>query len=530
MVKRSRTPGGTCASRMCLPASLCLQMTSPHLPRFGVTPSNNNMRRAPLEDCQHLQGNQRPRPRPNGPQIRPLCSRCAIMVEETEEDGPADCPQDLRPCPPSPQDRRLSPTPGSNPPSPVMPHSCPHGPLIRQGSSGTPGVRPRLRSHQSWNMHDTHRCTAWTSLDCEDVVELAPASHWADCDTCSHDNPALHAPSLMMVHPAWRESCCCINNFPQHQHLLRSDSDNCFTKLDKSGSSGRVMLWGPQVTPASSQSNTWDRRSPCREQQQPLDSVVEKDESLAGTGQHVYQAVVDRYQNVAGEGSSQEDLTCLMKTLDRLHKCGFYYGKLSMPEAKRKLQKCPKGTFLLRESSDSKFLFSLSVHTTRGTTSIRVVYNKCRFSLECATERARSRMPSAPCVLQLIEMYLHQPNQPQQDHQHMASAGSSDSSSDAITDVKQGGSSSGNESNSGGSSGSSSSGSNSCVFYESSGRCDTPVMLSRPLLQHPHSLRHLCRLRLNLQLSYMSPASRHTAKQDMSLAIRGYLQEYPYYA
>jgi len=50
--------------------------------------------------------------------------------------------------------------------------------------------------------------------------------------------------------------------------------------------------------------------------------------------------------------------------LSRLAQSGFYYGPVSPTEARQLLQPHPPGTFLVRASSDQRFLFSLTLRTS----------------------------------------------------------------------------------------------------------------------------------------------------------------------
>ena len=55
--------------------------------------------------------------------------------------------------------------------------------------------------------------------------------------------------------------------------------------------------------------------------------------------------------------------TVAQVALSRLKESGFYYEKITPSQARRLLQSYPPGTFLVRASSDRRFLFSLTVRT-----------------------------------------------------------------------------------------------------------------------------------------------------------------------
>ena len=177
---------------------------------------------------------------------------------------------------------------------------------------------------------------------------------------------------------------------------------------------------------------------------------------------------------------TDNDIDILDATFKRLSACGFYYGKLSMVDAKRKLRRAAVGTYLLRDSSDSKFLHSLSVKTNRGTTSVRISYCRGQFRLDC-DEALADVVPSFDCVLKLVEYYTR--------------GDSADVDTGSV-----------------------------CVFLESSGRRDTPIELVRPHIETVCSLQALCRKRVNKTV----PDVEQRGQLPVSDDVRRFLAEYPY--
>lgn len=51
---------------------------------------------------------------------------------------------------------------------------------------------------------------------------------------------------------------------------------------------------------------------------------------------------------------------CLVPDLKQITNCSFYWGKMDRYEAERLLENKPEGTFLLRDSAQEEFLFSVS--------------------------------------------------------------------------------------------------------------------------------------------------------------------------
>ncbi len=169
-------------------------------------------------------------------------------------------------------------------------------------------------------------------------------------------------------------------------------------------------------------------------------------------------------------------------SMNRLRESGFYFSSLAAHDAKQKLRKSQIGTFLVRDSADPMALCSISVKTHRGTTAIRVIYVNGYFRLDCDPTSVQE-MPMFNCIMDLLGYYVNQ------------------SASDAR---------------------------NKCVFLESSGRRDTPVILLRPFREHAQSLKHLCRRSLHSGYSSETLARRLDSKEvPCSVQLRQYILNYP---
>lgn len=183
-----------------------------------------------------------------------------------------------------------------------------------------------------------------------------------------------------------------------------------------------------------------------------------------------------------------QDFHRISRTLELLNQSGYYYEELSWQKAASLLQRTDVGTFLVRPSSDSKYLFALSVQTDRGPTSIRIHYVQGQFRLD-SEDCVSHLMPLFDCVVQLVEYYVQ-----------------------LSLSVK----------------------SSSCVLVDGSGRRDVPIRLSRPLYRHVNSLQHLCRISVNKQLvkSCKAPTNQalYTDVQRLKLpvSIKSYLRDFPY--
>lgn len=84
---------------------------------------------------------------------------------------------------------------------------------------------------------------------------------------------------------------------------------------------------------------------------------------------------------------------------------GWYWGNMSVAEAKERLQDAPEGTFLVRDSSHSEYLLTISVKTSAGPTNLRIEYQDGKFRLDSIT-CVRSRLKQFNSVVHLIEYYV----------------------------------------------------------------------------------------------------------------------------
>lgn len=103
--------------------------------------------------------------------------------------------------------------------------------------------------------------------------------------------------------------------------------------------------------------------------------------------------------------TSEQDLQRLTSSLTYLQLSGWYHRGLSWKDAICLLMSSTVGTFLVRDSSDSQFFYSLSIQTKCGPTSIRIYYHNGEFRLDAEPHVAKF-MPRFSCVLKLIQYYV----------------------------------------------------------------------------------------------------------------------------
>ncbi|CAH1112191.1 unnamed protein product [Psylliodes chrysocephalus] len=107
------------------------------------------------------------------------------------------------------------------------------------------------------------------------------------------------------------------------------------------------------------------------------------------------------------DAKPETELQRLSDTVRALRQSGWYYEGVTYQQSHELLKGTSVGTFLVRNSSDPQFLFSLSVQTERGPTSVRLFYINGYFRLD-AQPHLQAAMPMFPSVIDLIQHYVQQ--------------------------------------------------------------------------------------------------------------------------
>ncbi|XP_049869192.1 suppressor of cytokine signaling 2-like isoform X2 [Pectinophora gossypiella] len=181
-----------------------------------------------------------------------------------------------------------------------------------------------------------------------------------------------------------------------------------------------------------------------------------------------------------------DELRRLADTLRVLRLSGWYYGNLDWQGARNLLKEARVGEFVIRDSGDRNFIFSLSVQTERGPTSVRLHYEQGYFRLDCDRPLARY-MPRFRCVIELVLHYMR-----------LGCRGAAGT-----------------------------------VWVDKEGCPHSPVLLRSPLRKDPPSLKHSARLAIHkaLDSNPLTPkiqcAPKHRHLPLPSILI-DYLGEYPY--
>lgn len=171
------------------------------------------------------------------------------------------------------------------------------------------------------------------------------------------------------------------------------------------------------------------------------------------------------------EPDSVCDSRVLTATRHALEESGWYYGAISWQQAAAMLQDTSVGTFLLRDSASPQCLYSLSVQTSNGPTSVRIHYSYGKFRLDC-TGHSQKHTPEFDGVVSLVDHYV------------------------SVTSTQ--------------------------VWVDHEGNTFSPIDIRRPLRRTVSSLQHLCRLALN--------TSSCSTPSDAILppALRSFLKRYPH--
>ncbi|KAG9339937.1 hypothetical protein JZ751_022252 [Albula glossodonta] len=100
--------------------------------------------------------------------------------------------------------------------------------------------------------------------------------------------------------------------------------------------------------------------------------------------------------------SDQNRIAAAMRDLK---KTGWYWGSLTANEAKEILQDAAEGTFLLRDSSQRDYLFTISAMTSAGPTNLRIEYKDGKFKLDSVV-LVKPKLKQFDSVVHLVEHYV----------------------------------------------------------------------------------------------------------------------------
>ncbi|KAM6961782.1 suppressor of cytokine signaling 2 [Tautogolabrus adspersus] len=102
----------------------------------------------------------------------------------------------------------------------------------------------------------------------------------------------------------------------------------------------------------------------------------------------------------------ESDESRIALAMKDLRNTGWYWGSLTANEAKEILQDSSEGTFLVRDSSQRDYLFTISAMTSAGPTNLRIEYKHRKFKLDSVV-LVKPKLKQFDSVVHLVEHYVH---------------------------------------------------------------------------------------------------------------------------
>ncbi|KAM3858798.1 suppressor of cytokine signaling 2 [Diretmus argenteus] len=101
----------------------------------------------------------------------------------------------------------------------------------------------------------------------------------------------------------------------------------------------------------------------------------------------------------------ESDESRIALAMKELKSTGWYWGSLTANEAKEILQDASEGTFLVRDSSQRDYLFTISAMTSAGPTNLRIEYKHGKFKLDSVV-LVKPKLKQFDSVVHLVEHYV----------------------------------------------------------------------------------------------------------------------------
>ncbi|XP_030296509.1 suppressor of cytokine signaling 2 [Sparus aurata] len=101
----------------------------------------------------------------------------------------------------------------------------------------------------------------------------------------------------------------------------------------------------------------------------------------------------------------ESDESRIALAMKDLKNTGWYWGSLTANEAKEILQDASEGTFLVRDSSQRDYLFTISAKTSAGPTNLRIEYKHGKFKLDSVV-LVKPKLKQFDSVVHLVEHYV----------------------------------------------------------------------------------------------------------------------------
>ncbi|XP_072233752.1 suppressor of cytokine signaling 2 [Leuresthes tenuis] len=110
-------------------------------------------------------------------------------------------------------------------------------------------------------------------------------------------------------------------------------------------------------------------------------------------------------RRAGGAGAVESEERRIASAMKELRNTGWYWGSLTANEAKEILQDAPEGTFLLRDSSQRDYLFTISAMTSAGPTNLRIECKHGKFKLDSVV-LVKPKLRQFDSVVHLVEHYV----------------------------------------------------------------------------------------------------------------------------
>ncbi|XP_077565930.1 suppressor of cytokine signaling 2 [Stigmatopora nigra] len=108
---------------------------------------------------------------------------------------------------------------------------------------------------------------------------------------------------------------------------------------------------------------------------------------------------------IDGDAPSDSHRSRVALAVKELKNAGWYWGALTATEAKEVLQDASEGTFLVRDSSQRDYLFTISAVTSAGPTNLRIGFDGAKFKLDSVL-LVRPKLKQFDSVVHLVEHYV----------------------------------------------------------------------------------------------------------------------------
>lgn len=107
----------------------------------------------------------------------------------------------------------------------------------------------------------------------------------------------------------------------------------------------------------------------------------------------------------SNSGALESDESHIAFAMKELKNTGWYWGSLTANEAKEILQDATEGSFLVRNSSQRDYLFTISAVTSAGPTNLRIEYKHGKFKLDSVV-LVKPKLKQFDSVVHLVEHYF----------------------------------------------------------------------------------------------------------------------------